>query len=242
MSAINNHAEIKRTTFSNVDVNWVLDLGSYDVSSTKGLRGLDIAFTSSPFCSPCGDNVLTNAASIPPPPTKHIASSLHTVSIVFSGRVILHKLNLLLDTLLYSFDDSSKESKHSITKSDDESRGRSSKSLDDESKEELYHKQTSHKDLDSTMDIDIGSAENLVSSERKGRRMCKIFRMKGILMIENHSKLHILQAVHDVFDIQPSQIDCADDEKMLGMNRIIVIGENINLEELESRIVNCCVD
>jgi G3E family GTPase len=70
-----------------------------------------------------------------------------------------------------------------------------------------------------------------------------IYRVKGVVHLEGQSLIHILQGVHDVFDIQPSDVfRGSDPDKLRGENRFIFIGDNLSQEYLENILVNCIAD
>lgn len=68
----------------------------------------------------------------------------------------------------------------------------------------------------------------------------KIYRIKGILHVHTNQKLFILQAVHNLFDLQESdyEVNSAED-KTNGENLLIVIGANLDQEEITRRFENC---
>ena len=67
-----------------------------------------------------------------------------------------------------------------------------------------------------------------------------IYRMKGMLHVKNNDNLFILQAVHDIFDIQPSttEVGSADDNSN-GLNKIIVIGRHLDNVALMRNFESC---
>ena len=68
----------------------------------------------------------------------------------------------------------------------------------------------------------------------------RIFRMKGILHIQGEPFLHILQAVHDIFDIQPSLVEKGiGRDASSGLNHIIVIGRNVDKKCLYNGLQAC---
>ena len=70
----------------------------------------------------------------------------------------------------------------------------------------------------------------------------KIFRMKGVLHVENDSVLHILQAVHDIFDIQASShVVGGGHDTTRGANKFIVIGSYLDAEALDAGLLQCRV-
>jgi G3E family GTPase len=72
----------------------------------------------------------------------------------------------------------------------------------------------------------------------------QIFRMKGILRVADHKKLYILQAVHDVFDLQPSTHDVDSLERLSLGNRsaVIIIGHHLCEETLRSGFTSATND
>jgi G3E family GTPase len=68
----------------------------------------------------------------------------------------------------------------------------------------------------------------------------KIYRMKGVLHIEEKENVYIMQAVHDIFDVQPSShiIGSAQDTTN-NLNKIIVIGRNLDVDRINEGFVKC---
>lgn len=62
-----------------------------------------------------------------------------------------------------------------------------------------------------------------------------VFRVKGMLRIANERYIHILQAVHEVFDIQPCDLPA---ENYLS-SKVVLIGRNLNKFEIESGFRAC---
>lgn len=68
----------------------------------------------------------------------------------------------------------------------------------------------------------------------------RIFRMKGVFHIHNEEYLYLMQAVHDVFDIQPSSFKCrSNDDTTGGLNSVILIGKNLDPVYVETEIKKC---
>ena len=67
-----------------------------------------------------------------------------------------------------------------------------------------------------------------------------IFRIKGVLHISGEEYLQILQGVFDVFEVKPSSflVGCKEDLSQ-GLNRIVVIGRNIDREKIEEGFLSC---
>lgn len=72
---------------------------------------------------------------------------------------------------------------------------------------------------------------------------CAIYRMKGVFHVQGDDRLHILQAVHDIFDIQPSSflVGSEQDVAIGGCNKVIAIGKNINSSRIEIELRKCMV-
>jgi G3E family GTPase len=69
-----------------------------------------------------------------------------------------------------------------------------------------------------------------------------IFRMKGIVRTQNSETLHILQAVHNIFDLQPSPYKPGEvGDLTKGDNIFVIIGKNLDMHYIEQEIVNCLV-
>ena len=67
-----------------------------------------------------------------------------------------------------------------------------------------------------------------------------IYRMKGVLHIAGEEQLHVLQAVHDTFDIKPSSFARgASEDKSGGESKVIVIGRNLDASRLYQGIKDC---
>jgi G3E family GTPase len=89
-----------------------------------------------------------------------------------------------------------------------------------------------------------------------------IYRMKGIIKIQNSPYLHILQAVHDIFEIQPSSylipgktVSAIDNANIniesseftsevynhMNDNSIIVIGRYIDKDFIYDKLQQCLI-
>lgn len=68
----------------------------------------------------------------------------------------------------------------------------------------------------------------------------RIFRMKGVLHIKGESFIHILQAVHDIFDIQPSQVERETGRDVSGgLNHVIIIGRSLDEASISAGLRGC---
>ena len=70
----------------------------------------------------------------------------------------------------------------------------------------------------------------------------QVYRMKGILHAKDDASLYTLQACHDIFDIDVSShsVDSPGDVSQ-GLSHIIVIGLNLDRDELENGFQQCCL-
>ena len=67
-----------------------------------------------------------------------------------------------------------------------------------------------------------------------------IYRVKGVLHVDNSEYLSVLQAVHDTFDISPSTyLRNSSSDRTEGSNKIIVIGRNIDSSRLLQGFTSC---
>jgi len=72
--------------------------------------------------------------------------------------------------------------------------------------------------------------------------LMKVFRMKGVLHVRGDGMLHILQAVHDIFDIQASSHAVGSSQDTTGgVNKVVVIGSHLDSEALDAGLLQCRV-
>ena len=64
-----------------------------------------------------------------------------------------------------------------------------------------------------------------------------VYRAKGVLRLASQPYLHILQSVHEVFDIQPCDILDSSEAS----NKVILIGRNLQQSEIERGFRSCLV-
>ena len=83
---------------------------------------------------------------------------------------------------------------------------------------------------------------NASKSPHGGGGGMQIYRMKGALLVEGSAQVHVLQAVHDIFDVQPSSharsspADCTE-----GRNRVIMIGKSLDAAAMLDGLRACVV-
>jgi G3E family GTPase len=68
----------------------------------------------------------------------------------------------------------------------------------------------------------------------------KIFRMKGIVHIHQCTNLYILQAVHEIFDLQESSYSTGGIGDVTdGSNPIVIIGKNLDCDLIKDKLMSC---
>lgn len=70
----------------------------------------------------------------------------------------------------------------------------------------------------------------------------KIYRMKGIIHIDGDNTLHVLQAVHNLFDLQHSEYaKGSENDKTNGQSLLIIIGASLDENYLRQQLETACV-
>ena len=92
LKTINSFAELRTSSFSAVSLEFVLDIGAYKAQQIL------------PQCLLCDSSVspLNPFGFIPDNSLSHIPSDIQSHSIIFSGKMNIKKLELLMDSLLYA--------------------------------------------------------------------------------------------------------------------------------------------
>lgn len=220
---MNSLAELQTTVFSKVSPEWVLGIGSYnpqrfdDISAQ--LAHTD-AMISSSICIPCVPNDNTFNASNAPMKTPnsisrdqkpHSAQLLTTEGFQFSGSLNLSKVSKFLDNLLYG------------NVNFDEHKSRTYAITDELSRKDTDHVEKQEGEEEAEVEVPM-----------------RIYRMKGILHIQGSSQLHILQAVHDIFEVRPSSFESdGEDSSTTVNNKVIAIGRNIDRDYILSKFLEC---
>jgi G3E family GTPase len=214
VSSINSYAQIETSSYSKVNLDFVLNTHSYD--NDGGATAMDTGFLS---CLPCAPSVGAtqstsndvasepgsrraalralggNSSYIETSTSGHIPSDMRTQYLRIAGGFDLRKLNAALDALLYSSTPVSAVA-HSITAK--------------------------------------GTTE--IESERE----MAIFRMKGLVHIHGEPHLYILQAVHTIFDVQQGQCEVGGAEDTTqGDSVFVVIGKYLDMEQIEDKLRSC---
>lgn len=68
---------------------------------------------------------------------------------------------------------------------------------------------------------------------------CAIYRFKGVAAIEGSNEKHIIQGVHENFDIDESGVKWKQDEKKV--NKFVFIGKKLKLDILQASFVTYCM-
>ena len=74
----------------------------------------------------------------------------------------------------------------------------------------------------------------------EGMAAGRIYRAKGLVHVAGDGFVHILQAVHDIFDITPSSFrEGSAEDSTGGFNLFILIGKSIDANAIERRLISC---
>jgi G3E family GTPase len=245
IKSINSIAAVVETSYANISTNWVLDINCYSTNMPDPNLEFDMkqGLITGKMCVPCdplkrksesnyhakkmknGDenNVLNSS--------KHSASSLSTCSISFPGLLDVKKVNSFLDEILFS----------------NGARVGGGYRQPNISYIDLSKKESPIENFPSKDDVVVyTSAPQLIPVVNKSNHSnindndMKIFRIKGILHVNSQEYVQLLQAVFDIFEIKSSSFLIGSNEDMsLGLNRIVVIGRNIDKDEIEEGFLSC---
>jgi G3E family GTPase len=240
---VNSSAEVRHTSYAEISPDWVLDSDSYSLSHMKSLPMMKEGTASTTAAKHDDDHAHDHSHShdhdhsdggdcsqcVPTAAQPHSASTLSTHSFLIEGRMDLLKLKICLDRLLYSFDEEVETSGTTPSGAI------------------VGEKRTHGSDH-------VNGNENTpppppTTEGDSNSSTCRIYRMKGVFQVaegadsnEQGVALHILQAVHDVFDIQRSDVvPGSPDDKSEGLNKIIVIGKQMDKATLEDEFRQCLV-
>ncbi|OYX41551.1 MAG: hypothetical protein B7Z02_15165 [Rhodobacterales bacterium 32-67-9] len=242
VQSINSYAQIATSTYSNVNLDFVLNTHSYTANATSD------ATASSAFdflqCMPCepdltvSDNkrrlftMLESSAATNP----HSISDMKTHYLRFKERFQLKKLEVLLDELLYGGSNGGGNSaNHSsgttLSKSVVTSYG--------------VNEKNSETDI-STLDANTASSHTITSDTTTTTNATNttstmaIFRMKGIVHTTESDVLYVLQAVHNIFDLQPSVYTVGQEGDLTrGDSVLVIIGKNLDMVFVEAALRKC---
>lgn len=191
-----------------------------------------------------GQSVSQHHAHSPPlPPTitgsSHSARSLMTCGIAFSGNINIHRLKVLLDRLLYSASSSSMSHTYVVNVN-----------LPVPPIPVVYSQETTTAvDSLGINNDEIRTPMDVPDDDETNAFEMKIYRIKGVIHVEydHHSDsdnrlLYIVQAVHEVFDVQPSSVTIGSiDDSTNGMNKLVVIGRYLDANFLQNSFESCLI-
>lgn len=208
---VNSIAQVQTSTFSKVNLDFVLNTGSYATDDETGFLQ----------CLPCttGASVQTMTSKVraltllsQQPSSTHLASEMKTQYLQLPGTFHLKRLEVLLDSLLYSEQTDGGGAVHGGGKS-------TAPNVDAIS---------ARTDIDGNATIDKEAAA------------MRIFRLKGIVHIEGSSQLYVLQAVHNIFELQPSPYTVGSvEDTTAGISSFVFIGKHLDMQYFEGEFLKC---
>lgn len=219
---INGIAELRHTSFGNVGPQWVLDIDCY---ATKTLINFDFLFgqglISGDMCVPC----LPPSREAEPQSQEGPTDALDARSLQLNPSISTGISSALASAVARKHSPNSM-STHAIKFPGDLDLRALHRFLD----AILYDEQSQS----SSISTAHGAVPSPSSENAPICRRMQIFRMKGILHVSGSQYLHVLQAVHEIFDTQPSSFTRhSPEDTTQGLNRIIVIGKALDVEALE---------
>lgn len=242
VQSINSYAQIATSTYSNVNLDFVLNTHSYTTNATSD------AITSSAFdflqCMPCepdltvSDNkrrlftMLESSVATNP----HSISDMKTHYLRFKERFQLKKLEVLLDELLYG---GSNGGGNSANHSKGVTTLNKNVVTEDGGNEKNTETETSTLDAHAASSPTITSATTTTNLTSTTSTMA-IFRMKGIVHTTESDVLYVLQAVHNIFDLQPSVYTVGQEGDLTqGDSVLVIIGKNLDMVLVEAALRKC---
>lgn len=209
---LNGVAEIKITSYSQIDPSWVLDINGYssriltqqlfDHYNDHGNQVSEEVTVNndSIFCMPVSLNPSKKKLKPFPANTTTLSSSdnkknqtsgMGTISLLVKGRMNLDLLNRFLDSTLYA--NGNLYSNAAIA------------SQRDQRLHQQESVQSSPSDNPSQPTHSSSSSSNSSSSTTM-----RIYRLKGAVCVQDASHWYLLQGVHDIFEITPSNLPLSD--------------------------------
>lgn len=238
---INSIAGMQRTSYSKIDLDWVLDIKSFSLANAMTVFSSSMggSMTNATFCFPCADSndgasgssggfsigseAVVNLLPLAEKTNIHSASQeLGSFSMSFDGCFHLNLLKGFLDNLLYLSETKPMQNytERELTET------------------ESFARVTSHQPPFTSHQPPFGS-NNIVEATEQPRNS-SIYRMKGIFHIEGFDRLYILQAVYDMFDIQPSSFLIGSQTDVTnGKSYVVVIGRNVDANLLKEGFSKC---
>lgn len=243
IEAINPTAPILTTTYSIVnDLNWILDTNCFNVEHTKDVN---MSFQQQRqqqrqlmYANP--GNGWTNIIR-----HRH-TNAVGTITLFGIGSVSLHQINYWLASILWPDQDEY----DSVLRARLEGRDTSCDEYDNDTEDDGDASRVTKKKQDTMITM----------KKNKGRQM--IYRVKGVLSVrhDNHHddndndeglfnsndgtdrRRYIVQAVHDLWDIQPASMDLCwndDDAAKTRCCKVIVIGKCLDVNRLRIGFMEC---
>jgi len=218
VSAINSSAELRVTLHSNIDPSWVLDIDSY---SQKRLPTTD-SLRLPPGWS--GQSWGTDSVLCAPCQPDDASSDRQAASVSQQPQQPAAHSAATLGTVALSFPGSL-----DLT--------RLNRLLD----ALLYDNGRST--LGNATSVSASAPASHVSVTVPADGVMHIFRLKGVLQpSEQEGCVLVLQAVHDVFEIQPSSFAAGGvGDTSKGLNHVIIIGRFLDRQRLEEGFLSCLV-
>ncbi len=248
VQTINSYAQIQTSTYSNVNLDFVLNTNSY--TTDKSTNATSVAEFNFLQCIPCepdlkeSDNkrrlfsMLEDSASKAP----HNISEMKTHYLKIEGRFHVKKLECLLDALLYSGSSGNTATSHTQSGSNYTTAPLRTAVL--ENKDSVVATAPTKDSISVTTTAATTAATTTVTTaSTTDPHQMNIFRMKGIVRTAESEVLYVLQAVHNIFDLQPSPYSIGSEGDLTnGANVIVVIGKNLNMEYIEEEFRRCLVE
>lgn len=247
VKSINNIAAVMPTSYANISTDWVLNINCYSTNVPDPNLEFDMkqGLITGKMCVPCdplkgksesnfhAKKMKSGNENNVPSSSKHSASSLSTCSITFPGLLDIKKINSFLDEILFS----------------NGARVGGGYRQPDISYINLLDNDSPVEQINTENNIVVyTSAPQLIPVVSKSNHSntdnndMKIFRMKGVLHVNNQEYLQLLQAVFDIFEVKSSSfLIGSSDDLSVGLNRIVVIGRNIDSDEIEEGFLSCLI-
>ena len=231
---INSTAPIRTTTFSQIpDLEWVLDTDCFNVErahdtekvfSLKADQSHDINQCRSMTCILCkkdSKEVLICSPCVITEANHAHTSAIRTIALVEKGSVSLNRVHSWLASILWPDQDK------------------------DDSVLTAQLKELERLDKITTPD--------LIEQRKSDNSILKIFRIKGVLSIKCSededdraycqdgldSRKYIVQAVNDLWDIQPTDLTLRWNQEEERECKLVIIGRNMDDDELSSGFRSC---
>ena len=222
---VNSFAQVQTSTYSKVNLDFVLNTGSYATDDETGFLQ----------CLPCttGTAVQSMTAKLraltvlsAQPASAHLSSEMRTQYLQLAGAFHLKRLEVLLDSVLYS----------------EQTGGPAVGAVGVHgAARDASIAVTTAVATGGAMEVEGESVANTqgVAAGTSTSEM-RIFRLKGIVHIQGSKQLYVLQAVHNIFELQPSPytVGSAEDTTS-GLSSFVFIGKHLDMQNLETELSKC---